>query len=308
MMDTTIAIMLAVKDGARFLDEQLKSLEMQTVRRLDIWASDDGSQDNSIQILEKWRSLWTRGAFRILNGPRAGFVENFRSLILNPEIDADYFAFCDQDDLWDPDKLESALAWLAMQKPERPALYCSRTSLVDEDGVGKGLSPLFDKPPSFANALVQSLAGGNTIVLNRAARNAVREASRHTSFISHDWWCYLVVTGVGGLVHYSPVPKIRYRQHQNNLVGQNASWGAQLLRFRFLLIGGYSRWNDVNLSALDRCIDMLTPQARATLELFEKARLGGPFARISALIRSGAYHQSRIRQIGLYFACLVKRI
>ena len=85
------------------------------------------------------------------------------------------------------------------------------------------MSPLFRRPPSFRNALVQSLAGGNTMVLNRPARDLVALASRRARFVSHDWWAYLLVTGAGGAVHYSAKPLVRYRQHAHNLVGANTS-------------------------------------------------------------------------------------
>ena len=95
----------------------------------------------------------------------------------NPAIDGDYFAFCDQDDLWDEDKLAEALDWLEKQPADTPALYCTRTRTVDERGSEIGLSPLFRRRPSFRNAIVQSIAGANTMVMNKAAWLIVREAS-----------------------------------------------------------------------------------------------------------------------------------
>ena len=104
-----------------------------------------------------------------------------------------------------------------------PLLFCSRTLTITESGTPVGMSPLFRRTPSFRNALVQSLAGGNTMVLNRAARDIVALASRRARFVSHDWWAYLLVTGAGGVVHYSAKPLVRYRQHAQNLVGANTS-------------------------------------------------------------------------------------
>ncbi len=101
------------------------------------------------------------------DGPRDGFAENFRALISNPAIEADYFAFCDQDDLWEPNKLETALAWMRTQDGSLPLLFCSTDATITESGTPIGMSPLFRRNPSFRNALVQSLAGGNTMVLNR---------------------------------------------------------------------------------------------------------------------------------------------
>ena len=105
-----------------------------------------------------------------------------------------------------------------------PALFCSRTRIITAEGEPAGFSPLFSKKPSFRNAIVQSIAGGNTMVMNRAARDIMLEASRRTGFVSHDWWCYLILTGVGGIVHYSPTAKIGYRQHPTQ-----SYWRKQLL-------------------------------------------------------------------------------
>lgn len=303
-----VAVLLAVFNGAEFLQSQIDTLARQTVEHIDIWASDDGSEDGSLEILERAARAWKKGSFRILAGPRLGFAENFRSLMANPDIEADYVAFCDQDDLWDDDKLAYALLWLERQDAHRPALFCSRTRTITVDGQEIGFSPLFRRPPNFSNAIVQSLAGANTMVMNRAAWEVVRESSRRTSFVSHDWWCYLIVSGAGGLVRYSPVAKIGYRQHAGNVVGENNSVSARLSRLVHLMKGRFAHWNEENLAGLAACEDLLTPEARRTIQLFARARSAGLPGRLSALIRSRAYRQTFFGQAGLYFACLVKRL
>src|SRR5207253_1787714 len=99
----------------------------------------------------------------VRNGPANGVCANFLSLATDPAIDADYFAFSDQDDVWYRDKLRRALTWLATVPGDVPALYCGRTELMSIDGRSYGLSPLFTRPPTFRNALVQNLGGGNTM-------------------------------------------------------------------------------------------------------------------------------------------------
>jgi len=86
--------------------------------------------------------------------PAEGFVANFLSLTCKASIEADYYAYSDQDDVWESDKLERAVRWLQTVPENIPALYCSRTRLVDAENNEIGLSPLFSKPPSFANALI----------------------------------------------------------------------------------------------------------------------------------------------------------
>jgi glycosyltransferase involved in cell wall biosynthesis len=297
-----VAIWLATRNGAAFLDEQLRSLEAQTHPSIDICASDDGSTDGTPAILSKWQTGWKKGAFDIREGPREGFAENFRSLLSNDEAEADFFACCDQDDLWEPHKLKAALAWMRRQDWSRPLLFCSRTLTISESGTPVGMSPLFSRQPSFRNALVQSLAGGNTMVLNRAARDIVATASRRARFVSHDWWMYQLVTGAGGIVHYSPEPLVRYRQHAENLVGANTSWNARLGRLRLLLGGQFARWNEMNLAGLEKNRDLLTKDAMTALDLFAEARKGSFFAAMASLRRSGVYRQTPQGTLALWAA------
>ncbi len=297
-----VAIWLATRNGAAFLDEQLRSIAAQTHPSIDIWASDDGSADRTPAILADWQGWWTKGAFRVCEGPRGGFAENFRALISNEATEADFFACCDQDDLWEPHKLETALAWMRSEDGSLPLLFCSRTLTISESGAPTGMSPLFSRKPSFRNALVQSLAGGNTMVLNRAARDIVGLASRRARFVSHDWWMYQLVTGAGGIVHYSPEPLVHYRQHAENLVGANTSWKARLERFRRLLGGQLVEWNELTLAGLEKNRDLLTPDAIEVMELFAQARKKSLIAALADLRRSGVYRQTPQGTLGLWTA------
>lgn len=237
---------MATHNGAPFLDAQMKSIANQTVEQIDFTVSDDGSTDETLAILSRWQDTWTKGKFEIVSGPCAGFAENFRSLITSYQGSEDYVAFSDQDDIWDRDKLQTAISWLE-EDAERPSVYCGRTRYVDEQGKFLRLSPLFDRTPHIRNALVQSLAGGNTMVLNRGAMDLVAQASRQTPFVSHDWWAYIVVSACGGRVRYDPTPRVDYRLHDTNIIGANDQWRQRLSRVKDLFRGRYRDWN-----ALDR--------------------------------------------------------
>lgn len=303
-----VAIWLATRNGAAFLDEQLRSLAAQSHPSIDIWVSDDGSTDATPAILSAWQGRWPKGAFSVGKGPGRGFAENFRALIANDAAQADYFACCDQDDIWETRKLQTALAWMRAQDGSLPLLFCSRTLIVSQSGEPIGMSPLFSRKPSFRNALVQSIAGGNTMVLNRAARDIVALASRRSPFVSHDWWIYQLVTGAGGIVHYSPEPLVRYRQHGANLVGANTSWTARLGRLRRLLRGQFAEWSEMNLAGLDKNRDLLTADAMETMRLFASARSEpNPFAAAASLRRSGVYRQTPQGTLGLWAALLLRR-
>ncbi|MBZ9997317.1 glycosyltransferase family 2 protein [Mesorhizobium sp. BH1-1-4] len=306
--DPRIAVLMGTMDGAAFIDEQIRSLHAQSHPLIDLWISDDGSADGTLAIIEAWKPRWTKGRVTLVDGPRKGFAANFRSMILDPRIDADCYAFSDQDDVWEPDRLESALGWMQAFDTDIALMSCSRTATMTETGRLVGHSPLFSRPPSFRNALVQSIAGGNTMLLNRAARDLLARASAHTGFVSHDWWAYLIVTGAGGVVRYDPRPLVRYRQHAANLVGANASWQARISRLGRLFKGQFADWTDVNLAGLAVNRDLLTQDALACLDLFANGRRGGLFQRLGALRKSGVYRQTFAGTLGLYLAFALGRI
>jgi glycosyltransferase involved in cell wall biosynthesis len=213
-----VAVLLCTRNGARFLEEQLNSLRAQEYKNFNLWVSDDDSEDNTNQILEQNQPLPGNIRFSLKKGPSKGYVKNFHSLICQPNILADYFAYADQDDIWQPDKLSRAIAMLERVPIGTPAIYCSRTRLIDESGDEIGFSPLFEKPTFFANALVQNVGGGNTMVMNPAARDLLCEAG-DIHVVSHDWWAYTLFAGDGGTVIYDSNPSLVYRQHDNNMVG-----------------------------------------------------------------------------------------
>lgn len=307
-MQGSVAILACVYNGEPFLGQQLSSLAGQSFPRIDLILSDDGSTDGSRELLATYGSSWRKGRFEIVQGPGKGFAENFRSQLVNEAIEGDYFAFCDQDDVWAPDKLSTAVAWLAQQSPDRPALYCSRTRIVDIAGRPVAQSPLFTAPPTFRNAIVQSIAGGNTMVMNAAARRLMAEASRRSGFVSHDWWCYMMVTGAGGAIRYDPTPLIDYRQHQGNLVGSNDSILSRLGRTSFLLKGGFASWTDRNIAGLRACEDLLDEEARRVLDHFDRLRRMFLPRRLFELYRSGLYRQTKAGQISLYIASAINRL
>jgi len=303
-----VAILQCTMHGQHFLAAQLDSIAAQIYPHWKACVSDDGSADDTLAILDQYREKWGDGRIQIRSGPAAGFAANFLSLTCRTDIRADYYAYADQDDIWEADKLSRAIAWLENIPAETPALYCSRTRLVDEHGREIGLSPLYAKPPSFANALVQCIGGGNTMVFNEAARDLLRHAGEDVSVVTHDWWAYMVVSGCGGQVFCDPYPSVRYRQHGSNLVGSNANGFARLLRIGLLLKGRFRGWNDLNTQALQRIRSRLTPENRGVLDEFCAARKRSLLPRLIGLKRTGIYRQTLLGNLALLAAALLNKL
>lgn len=303
-----VAILMGTHNGARFLPEQLDSLAAQTHQNWVLIASDDGSTDDTIKILKSYQAKWPAGKLIIKEGPKQGFCVNFLSMACDPSIKADYYAFCDQDDVWLATKLAVAIQNISEnQEKNIPYVYCGRTSYVNEKLKKIGCSPLFAFPRSFRNALIQSIAGGNTIVFNRSTKTALEKVGvvQHPS---HDWWVYQLVTGVGGDVFYDQTPQVLYRQHKNALVGGNNSFVARIERISMVFRGEFRRWSDQNIAILSAAQPWLTHGSRETLELFKKMRNARLKDRFRLMEVAGLYRQTWRGTISLVLAALIKKI
>ncbi len=106
----TACILMGTYQGEHYLLEQLESIRSQTHGYWRLFVSDDGSTDNTLPILLDFQASLPLGQMEIVAGPRRGFAANFMSLLLNPAIEGDYFAFCDQDDVWNKEKLAVAVS------------------------------------------------------------------------------------------------------------------------------------------------------------------------------------------------------
>lgn len=304
----SVAILLCTMQGHRYLGDQLDSIVRQTHPAWAIWASDDGSDHRTHDILAAYGQKLAGGQLSVRTGPGRGFVANFLSLVCDHDIAADYYAFADQDDIWERDKLARALAWLQCVSSDVPALYCSRTLKVNEQNQVLGLSNLYLRPPSFAHALVQNIASGNTMVFNHAACKLLRLAGPNLQVAAHDWWLYLLVTGCGGRVFFDPQPTLRYRQHSGNLIGTNRHWRNRVTHAHTLLHGQFRVWNQINIDALRTMGAYLREENVDRLEEFSKARQGGLLARWGAFRRSGIYRQTWLGNLGLIAAIILKKL
>lgn len=214
-MISKVTILLSTYNGSEFLQEQLDSLYKQTYSNITILVRDDGSIDSTVSILETEQQ---KGHLSLLQkninlGPALSFFELLKYAALT---DTEYIAFCDQDDVWLPEKVERAIAGLSKFKNNTPAMYCTKVELVDES-----LNHLYfsDSPKKigFGNSLVENIATGCTVVLNRKAINLLCK-NLPSEPQMHDWWCYIVISCFGVVV-FDPTPTIKYRQHNNNTIG-----------------------------------------------------------------------------------------
>lgn len=313
--DPRICILLATHQGATFLEAQLESYMAQKGVEWALLVSDDSPQpdDGTGKILQRFRARNPEGRVQIIAGPRQGYGVNFMHLLRNAPKDTPYAALSDQDDVWFEDKLVRAIQCLSAVPEGVPALYCARSMVTDAALRPQGASPPFGRAPAFQNALVQSIGGGNTMVLNRAALDLAAAAAAEVmagpgEIVAHDWWLYQIISGAGGQVLRDADPVLFYRQHGGNAIGANRSWRARTRRAFAVLGGRLKRWNRVNMTALAVSAHRLRPDARAQLAQYQGAQEGPLRARLAALRASGVWRQGRVDGWALYLACVLNRL
>jgi glycosyltransferase involved in cell wall biosynthesis len=303
-----VAIMLATFNGAKFLAEQLYSIECQTHTNWCVYASDDGSTDETLAILANYRERWGQARLKITEGPHNGHAANFLFLIRDQRIKADYYAFCDQDDIWLADKLERSISTIIGVGEMKPAIYGSRTTLIDDKGSIIGLSPHFKRKPDLKNALVQSLFGGNTILFNNETRNCLRLIPSHQEVVAHDWVAYLMVCACGGEDYYDEVPSLLYRQHDNNSIGSNNRMKDRLVRIRWLFQGRFKYYSDKNLDCLTYLNEKITSNNAAIIGMFSQMRTMKFWLRLNLFQQLGLYRQTLFGTLGLWVAIVTNKI
>lgn len=315
MLNTSSAqvhILLASFQGEAYLQAQLDSIAAQTHPRWTLTISDDGSTDNSLAICERFAAEHPAHVVRILSGPGQRSTANFFHLMRSvaPIDPRDFCAFCDQDDVWLPEKLARAVSALEQvgTDPDQPLLYGARTRQVSVDLQPLGLSPVPRKPLGFGNALLQNVASGNTMVFNQALlRLLLRIRPEHA--VWHDWAAYLAVTGCGGHLQFDPEPCLLYRQHPGNLVGAQDRSRDKLHRLGLIAKGRYREWGDQTEAAMKDLYECLTEKSRQQFLAFQRMRREPTvWRRIRAGWLSGLWRQSWSGTITLFLALACKRI
>lgn len=208
-----VIILLSAYNGSQYLEEQLNSLINQNYPNVHILVRDDGSSDNTCEILEKYKEKYN--TFNYYSGQNVGSAESFLDLIFNSG-NYEYYAFCDQDDVWLEDKVKTAINYL--ERCKEPALYHGLAGYVDAE-----LNPLSNRcyvpKEDFGGALISS-ATGCTMVFNHELMKIIREYHPKKGQISmHDAWVYRIAHGIGATVFYDPISHMKYRQHSNNVSG-----------------------------------------------------------------------------------------
>lgn len=229
-----IAILLASYNGERYIGEQLDSLLAQSCQDFVCYIHDDGSTDHTVGILQKYTAVYP-DKFVLLEGHSCGgAARNFMYLL--SRVEADYYFFCDQDDVWKEDKVEVLYQCCKEAEngnPAVPSLVFSDLCVVDENL--RTIAPSFMKYNKLnpydlrlEKLIVQNVAPGCVCAFNRALREESLKLEDVGAIYLHDWWVVIAVAATGKIA-YIDKPLVYYRQHSGNEIGALQDTGVKRL-------------------------------------------------------------------------------
>lgn len=233
MPNNVVLVLLSAYNGEKYIAEQLDSVMSQKGVDVYLMIRDDGSSDNTDEIIRCYEKRYPRKIF-YYRGKNIGCCESYRWLMSKAidgytgvNIQPDWFAFCDQDDIWEEDKLNIAVNSLSDADNSVPNLFFSSFQKIDSRGYEiQTVKKKFRL--SFGEALIMNPSVGCTQVFNRSLLcMAIRFFPN--SLILHDWWIYSVCLALSGNVIYEEKPLVRYRQHEANVIGSK-----EMTKFRKL--------------------------------------------------------------------------
>ena len=297
-----ISILLSTYNGEKYLKEQLNSLFSQTYKNFEIIVRDDGSSDKTLDVLKCYdvKLLFSDG--------NIGIKKSFETLLLYAyeNSDADYFMFCDQDDIWNDDKIEKTLE--EMKKLEKlygnniPLLVHTDLEVVDENlktisnsmWKSQHINP---KSNSLNKLLIQNTITGCTTMINRAT--VLKSLPISLNAIMHDWWIGLFVASFGK-IGFLEETTIKYRQHGKN------DTGTKDYNYKFI-IDKLRKFDEINIDKniyqakdfLEEYGKKLDEKSKIMLENFSFMKKNSYLGRINILIKYKILKYGMIRNIGL---------
>lgn len=213
------AILLATYNAEKYLEELLASLLNQSFDDFEVHYHDDGSTDETLKILAKYKANYPNKFIEIYGPPTGSARANFVYML--SQVDADYYFFCDDDDVWSKDKVEKSIEQLRTSK-DPTAVFCD-LKIVDKDL--NVISPTFfsyvDRSPfrtALSQVLIENMAPGCAMAINRPLRDLAIKLTDLALIPMHDHFL-MALAAATGKVEYIDEALISYRQTGENEVG-----------------------------------------------------------------------------------------
>ncbi|MCC9017160.1 glycosyltransferase family 2 protein [Flavobacterium lipolyticum] len=241
-----IAILLSTYNGEKYLREQLESLYLQTYKEFQLFVRDDGSTDSTINILQEYKSRYSNITLFTNEGTNMGACMSFMWLLKN--VEAEYYMFCDQDDIWFSSKVQISLDALESEskRSEDKAIIVHTDLIVTDSKLDITAYSLWENDNTHPSRITRkylklvNYVTGCTMIFNRKARDLSIDYTGN--ILMHDFWISICVDSSKGAIVSLPVPTIYYRQHSNNTIG------ASKKQYRFPILQRYFHMPDFSYS------------------------------------------------------------
>lgn len=299
---SSILIMVSTYNGEKYLREQLDSiLNQKTEHDIHLYIRDDYSSDSTPDILKEYKEKYSN--IEIELGENVGVNRSFLGM-LKCVNSYDYYAFCDQDDIWMENKVQSAIEHIKQLNQQKPCLYASCSLLVDNDMNELGLTQLNRKGLKFNNILIQNLMPGHTQVFNQKLVDMIAEKDLDYDRINvHDFWLALLAITFGETI-FENKPYTYYRQHNDNELGYaHGIHGWIMQRIKRVLNKAARKITMQDAYFYELYKDELTIEQRKEIEglLFSQRNF---FTRISYLLKAKVYRQRNFETMLFYILYL----
>lgn len=306
----TIDILLATYNGEAYLAQQLESLFRQSYQSWRLLVRDDGSNDKTLSLLRA-EDEHHPGRIHIIEDTKSslGATQNFGELLLYST--ANYTMFCDQDDVWLPNKIELSLERMRQLEQQHgdthPILVYTDLQLVDE--TLSTIAPSFwmyskadpRQRQTWNRLLIDNMAAGCTMLFNRPLREIATPIAKEA--VVHDWWFALIASLVGVI---EPIyePTILYRQHQSNTIGISRTPGRKLNTLFstdavHVLRTKLKESQKQTRTIVKRCASSLDARTLHILETFAQLDELHPIERRLFLIRHSILRVGFVKNLGL---------
>ena len=212
-----IVVLLSTYNGEQYVEEQIDSiLNQKTSHQVDLLIRDDGSQDQTLQILKKYEAEYPLRV-KVYFENNIGYIRSFFELIRKAE-GYDYYALSDQDDIWLEDKLDIAVNMCEECRCEEPLLYGSSSFLANGklEIVGETQKQL--KEMNLYNIIIQNFLPGHTQVFNDKMCKILKQDIDYSKIYVHDFWI-TYMAALYGRVIFDNNSHTLYRQHGENSIG-----------------------------------------------------------------------------------------
>ena len=215
-MDKKVAVLISTYNGEKYIREQLDSILNQTYKNIEIVIRDDGSKDSTIEIIKEYQQK--NKNIILKEGTNIGFLKSFFKLL--ELANADFYAYCDQDDIWLENKIKLAVESLEKLDDSKPNMAFGNSDYYNEnmEFIGKGEE---HKTFSFQNSMYECVAQGMTMTINQVAKEYILE-NIPEKCLFHDWWTYMICSGMGN-VAYNDEVVVKYRRFPNNATAEGQS-------------------------------------------------------------------------------------